>query len=466
MRLHHCRRAATAPLAVAVAVVGLAVTSPHASAAERPTFGVAASHAASQPGDIAVDPLTHRAYVTQYGQTSLAVLDTSTGEVLPSVGGVVAYPSAVAVDPALGRAYVTSSYGGTISVVDTKTGTVTKTVTVSERNPDGSRPRINDVAVDPVTHRAYFADYRAGAVRVLDPGAGDAVSTLAIDAEANPTKLTLDAERGLLYIADTNLIAETYGRTLWKLDVRGGGDPTAVVRGGNFYAVDMDVDDRNGHVYMTDARATNLWVVDPAATGSDPVLDKITFAPEAITSGLVVDPTAGIAYVADVQQGMLWSVDLADRSTAPLDGTRVPELDRANSLALDEASGAVAATTNSGRVTVVAAYPELTATSLPNAHTGQAYTHRLTTTAARPVTFEVTGDALPAGLSLAKDGTLSGTPTEAGTFTTEITARGVLSRATNLTIVVDEGGVDPEPGTGSSGSLDMLGTGSVGGSQR
>ncbi|WP_245005834.1 MULTISPECIES: YncE family protein [Rhodococcus] len=451
-------------MAVAVAVVGLAVMAPsaHAAPAKAPTYGVIASITANQPGDIAVDSASHRAYATQYGTTSLAVLDISTGANLSSVDGVVAYQSAVAVDPDLGRAYVTSSYGGAISVIDTVTGSVTKTVTLSDKNPDGTRPAINDVAVDPVTHRVYFADYRTGIIRVLDPNAADSVTDLVVHADATPTKLAFDAKRGLLYVADTNLISESYGRTLWQIDVRNGGAPTPVVRGSDIYPVELDVNDDNGYVYMTDTRTTNVWVIDPTP-GRIQVLDKITLSGDTIASGVVVDSAAGIAYVADVKQGLLWSVDLADRSVAALDSTRVPELDRVKSLALDESTGAVATTTNSGRLTAIATYPELTTTSLPTAHVGQAYVHQLTTVGARTVSFEVTGAALPAGLTLANDGTISGIPTATGTFTTEITTRGVLSQTTSLTILVDDGEVTPEvPGTGGTGSLELP-TGSLGG---
>ncbi|MGC0362545.1 DNA-binding beta-propeller fold protein YncE [Rhodococcus sp. 27YEA15] len=470
MKLHNRRRAVTAPLVLAAAVVGLTFGSSVAVAApsDTATHGVVGSYTATQPGDIAVDSVTHRAYATQYGptETSLSVVDTNTGSQLPAVKGVVAYQSAVAVDSVLSRAYVSSSYGGAISVVDTKSGDVIKTVTLSEKNPDGTRPQISDIAVDPVTHRAYFSDYKSGYIRVLDAAAGDAVTNILIDKFATPTKLGFDNKRGFLYVADTNFMEENYGRTLWQIDVRAGSTPKAFVRGSDIYPVELAVDDNTGYVYMTDTRTANVWVID-ATPNNDKVLEKITFSADTTANGVAVDTAAGVAYVADVKQGQLWTVDLSNRGTALLADTKVPEFDRVKNLAIDSSTGAIAATTNAGKVTVVAAYPTLKTAELPAAQTGKAYSQKLAVNGARAATFKVASGDLPAGLTLANDGTISGTPTVAGSYTVEVTATSVLSRTTSVTVVVSEapvGPVDPgNPGNPGTGSLDKLpGLGSLG----
>jgi len=61
--------------------------------------------------------------------------------------------------------------------------------------------------------------------------------------------------------------------------------------------------------------------------------------------------------------------------------------------------------------------------ALPDAIQSEAYSQSTTATGGTgPHTFAVTGGALPAGLTLATDGTLSGTPTESGTFNFTVTA--------------------------------------------
>lgn len=212
---------------------------------------------------------------------------------------------------------------------------------------------------------------------------------------------------------------------------------------------------------MTDTRATNLWAITPAGA----VLSKTTLSPTAIPNGVVVDAAAGIAYVADVMNGHLWSVDLTTRATTALTDTKVPALEKVKNLALDTSTGAIASTTNGGKVTVVAAYPLPATVELPAAQVGKAYSQKLTAADAR-ATFALTSGTLPGGLSLAQDGTISGTPTAVGSVTVEITAKSVLSRASSVTIVVSEGPVGPvdpgNPGTGTGSLGNLPGLGSLG----
>ncbi|SDG49301.1 putative Ig domain-containing protein [Dyella sp. 333MFSha] len=101
--------------------------------------------------------------------------------------------------------------------------------------------------------------------------------------------------------------------------------------------------------------------------------------------------------------------------------------------------GAHAYTVTVGGPTLV-----LTPTSQPTGHVGQAYTTSYSTTGGTaPYHYTVTG-SLPTGLSLADNGTLSGTPTQAGNFPVAIhvtdssTGAGSPFTATvNMTLAVD-----------------------------
>ena len=116
-------------------------------------------------------------------------------------------------------------------------------------------------------------------------------------------------------------------------------------------------------------------------------------------------------------------------------------------------------------MTVVAAYPLPATVELPAAQVGKAYSHKLAAADAR-ATFALTSGTLPGGLSLAQDGTISGTPTAVGSGSVEITAKSVLSRASSVTIVVSEGPVGPvdpgNPGTGTGSLGNLPGLGSLG----
>ncbi|WP_206543617.1 beta strand repeat-containing protein, partial [Sphingomonas sanguinis] len=94
-------------------------------------------------------------------------------------------------------------------------------------------------------------------------------------------------------------------------------------------------------------------------------------------------------------------------------------------------------------VTITVAAPTLTLspTTLPGGTAGTAYSQALATTGGTaPYSYAVTAGALPAGLTLSSNGTLSGTPTAAGTFSLTVTATDAqnftAARAYTLTVAV------------------------------
>jgi hypothetical protein len=87
----------------------------------------------------------------------------------------------------------------------------------------------------------------------------------------------------------------------------------------------------------------------------------------------------------------------------------------------------------------VVALPSITTTTLPDGDPGKAWSSRLAASGGRaPLTWSLASGALPSGLSLASDGTLSGTPSAAGasSFTVRVTddSGRTDSRALSLTV--------------------------------
>ncbi len=75
--------------------------------------------------------------------------------------------------------------------------------------------------------------------------------------------------------------------------------------------------------------------------------------------------------------------------------------------------------------------PTITSVTPANGIEGIAYNHTFTATGAAPITFSVTGGALPTGLSLSAAGAITGTPTTTGTFNGTVTAtNGIVPDAT------------------------------------
>jgi hypothetical protein len=95
--------------------------------------------------------------------------------------------------------------------------------------------------------------------------------------------------------------------------------------------------------------------------------------------------------------------------------------------------------------------PSIVTTSLPNAPTGQAYQQTLAAKGGVPFyDWRVTGGALPAGLSLDRfTGTISGTPSTAGTYSFTVELRDYDSASTPVTrtfqLTVGGGGPNPTP---------------------
>jgi len=86
--------------------------------------------------------------------------------------------------------------------------------------------------------------------------------------------------------------------------------------------------------------------------------------------------------------------------------------------------------------------PTITTTSLPGGTVGTAYNQTLTATGDTPITWSFTG-TLPAGLSLAGTGVISGMPTTAGTSNFNViatNAKGSDTKALTITIAASGGG--------------------------
>ena len=107
-------------------------------------------------------------------------------------------------------------------------------------------------------------------------------------------------------------------------------------------------------------------------------------------------------------------------------------------------------------ITATAVAPAITASSLLGGVTGTAYSQTLTATGTAPMTWSVAGGSLPAGLDLnGTTGTISGTPTAAGTFDFTVKAEngaGSITKALSITVTAGgTGGTDTKSGGDDGG---------------
>ncbi len=109
--------------------------------------------------------------------------------------------------------------------------------------------------------------------------------------------------------------------------------------------------------------------------------------------------------------------------------------------------------------------PVLTTTSLPNGTAGQAYPTtnlQASSSSNTALTFSYTGN-LPPGLTLSQNGSLSGTPTTAGSYTfyAGVTdGNGLVSSSVPLTITINAAASSGNSGTSNTGSTGSTSTGS------
>ena len=123
------------------------------------------------------------------------------------------------------------------------------------------------------------------------------------------------------------------------------------------------------------------------------------------------------------------------------------------------ASNAVGSNSQQLSLTVNAVPLIVTTSPLPSAMTGTAYSLTLAATGTTPMTWTVTGGALPSGLTLGTStGTISGTPSAVGVFTPTVSATNALgSNSQQLSITVNAP-TPPSIGTTSPLPTGLTGT--------
>jgi len=96
-------------------------------------------------------------------------------------------------------------------------------------------------------------------------------------------------------------------------------------------------------------------------------------------------------------------------SSAPTNGTKYY-------ISAEDVNGSITESIRTKVNVVYATPPSITTTTPPNGTVNITYSQNLTATGDTPITWSVTSGSLPAGLNLSSDGTISGTPTMAGTY--------------------------------------------------
>ncbi|NZA27741.1 putative Ig domain-containing protein [Luteimonas sp. SJ-92] len=147
--------------------------------------------------------------------------------------------------------------------------------------------------------------------------------------------------------------------------------------------------------------------------------------------------TAGSDYAATSGTLTITAGQTQGTISVTVNGDTTPEPDETFTVGLSGATNAsIADGTGTGTILNDDVPVSVTPATLPDAAVAAAYSQALGATGGSgPYTFAITAGALPAGLTLAADGTLSGTPTAGGSF--------------NFTVTATDSSAAPGPYTGS-----------------
>jgi len=124
------------------------------------------------PTGIEIDSDNHIAYVDNFGERSVSLIDTVSDTVIGIIQ-VGIHPAGLDFNPATNRLYVANQGSGTVSIIDTEINAVIATVAT------GITPF--EVAANPNTNRAYVANVGSGTVSVIDGMPGSPTENQVID---------------------------------------------------------------------------------------------------------------------------------------------------------------------------------------------------------------------------------------------------------------------------------------------
>jgi YVTN family beta-propeller protein len=111
------------------------------------------------PMAAAVNSITNRIYVVNYGSSDVTVIDGATNRPIATIG-VGLWPQQIAVNTRTNMIYVVNTHANSVSVIDGRTNRVAATVP-ADKGPWA-------VAVDPVANMIYVANRLSDKVTVID----------------------------------------------------------------------------------------------------------------------------------------------------------------------------------------------------------------------------------------------------------------------------------------------------------
>ncbi|WP_139143497.1 S-layer family protein, partial [Janthinobacterium sp. HH104] len=348
-----------------------------------------------------------RAYTLTVSAPTIAILPTT----LPAMTAGLAYSQTIAASGGTGTytyartagslpAGLTLASNGTLSGTPTAAGAYSFTVTATDSST-GAGPYSGA--------RAYSGTVAAGA-----PTAGAVSATVAYGSSANPITLNLGggaATSVAVASAASNGTASASGTSITYTPTAGYGGPDSFT-----YTAS------NGIGTSTPATVT-ITVSGPTITLAPSTVPAATVG--TAYSQSVTAANGGAPYTYAISAGALPAGLSLNTSTGLLSGT--PTAGGTFNFTVRATDSSTGSGPYSGArgysLTVSAATVTIAPTTLPAMTAGLAYSQSITAAGGTaPHSYAITAGSLPAGLILAADGTLSGTPTATGAYSFTVTA--------------------------------------------
>ncbi|WP_198554036.1 putative Ig domain-containing protein [Xanthomonas citri] len=336
--------------------------------------------------------------------------------ITPATGGIAPYSYALTAG-ALPAGITLNSSSGALSGTTTSVGsfsfTVTATDSTSGTPSQGTRGYTLNIAAPTIAvapSTVPTATRGTAYSQTLNASGGTAAYTYAITSGALPAGITL-ASNGTL--SGTAMVEGTFNFTVQATDANsftGTQAYSLTVAGPNLVLPASALPAGTaGQAYAA--------AITPATGGTAPYSYSVTAG--ALPGGVVLDAaTGGLSGTPTVSGTFTFTLTVTDSTPSP-----AAQASRSYSLTINAA-------------TLVLAQP-----TLPAAVRGTAYNQVLTASGSiAPYRYSIASGALPAGLTLASDGTLSGTPTVQGTssFTIAVADAGNASATQAYTFTVND----------------------------
>jgi YVTN family beta-propeller protein len=275
------------------------------------------------PGSVAVNPATNRVYVANRVDDGLTVIDGDTNATVSGATGTT--PTAIAVNVRSNKVYVANAGSDDVTVLDGATNAV-HNVAVG-RHPSA-------LAVNETTNRVYGANLEAGTVTVID-GATDATASITVGSE--PSAIAVNETTNRIYVANSASSNVTV--------IDGATNATATIAAGRG-PVALAINESTNKVYVANVVGASMTVIDgptkatstvsvgdgPVAVAVNEAKNKVYVANSSSSTVTVLDAGSGAtvamrtgrdprALAVDVRTNRVYVADAGDDDVTVIDGS-------------------------------------------------------------------------------------------------------------------------------------------------